>query len=284
MKLLRDVTSVRRTTGAWKRESRRIALVPTMGNLHDGHLSLMRLARRRADRVVASIFVNPTQFGPGEDYSSYPRTLASDRTALREAGVDALFLPTAATMYPGGGRPGTVVSVPGLSRDLCGAFRPVHFDGVASVVLRLLNIVAPEVAVFGEKDYQQLVILRRMVADLHLPVKIVAGATVREPDGLAMSSRNQYLDPELRRRAPALHGALLGCRERLAAGDRDFRAIELQALGRLRRSGFRPDYVAIRDAGSLEVPKPRRSRTLRVLAAAWLGRARLIDNVAARLP
>lgn len=280
--MLRDIGSVRRAVAAWKRDGDRLALVPTMGNLHEGHLSLMRLARRHADRVVASIFVNPTQFGPGEDFASYPRTLEADRSALRRAGVDALLVPAVADVYPGG-ESATVVSVPGLSRELCGAFRPVHFDGVTSVVLRLLNIVAPEVAVFGEKDYQQLTVLRRMVADLHVPVRIVAGATVREPDGLAMSSRNQYLTAAERRAAPALHATLRACAERLASGERDYRRIERAALRRLRQAGLRPDYVAVRDAGTLARPAAG-ARDLRVLAAAWLGRARLIDNVGVRLP
>ncbi len=250
-----------------------------MGNLHEGHLSLVRLARRRADRVIASIFVNPTQFGPGEDFENYPRTLGADRRVLRRAAVDAVFAPTVRTVYPGGVPAGTVVSVPDLARQLCGVFRPVHFDGVTSVVLRLLNIVAPDVAVFGEKDYQQLVILRRMVADLHVPVHIVAGRTVRERDGLAMSSRNHYLNEAERALAPALFRTLRSCQERLEAGDRDFRGIERSALRQLKQSGFRPDYVEIRDAATLSRPSAD-SPKLRVLAAAWLGRARLIDNVA----
>jgi pantoate--beta-alanine ligase len=252
-----------------------------MGNLHDGHVSLMELAKRRADRVVASIFVNPTQFGPNEDFASYPRTLRADQARLREAGVDAVFVPTVAVMYPRGGARSTVVSVPGLSTDLCGASRPGHFDGVASVVLRLFNIVTPDVAVFGEKDYQQLVLLRQMAADLHLATRLVGAPTVREADGLAMSSRNQYLDAAQRRVAPALHAALVDCRARLLAGQGSYAMIERAARRRLEAAGFRPDYVAIRDAADLSVPGPR-SRSLRVLAAAWLGRARLIDNIAVR--
>jgi len=250
-----------------------------MGNLHEGHLKLVERARRAADRVVVSIFVNPTQFGAGEDYAAYPRTPDADRARVRAAGADAVFAPSAAEIYPRDGRRSTVVSVPGLSRELCGAFRPGHFDGVTSVVLRLFNIIAPDVAVFGEKDYQQLVILRRMAADLHLTVRIIGAPTVREPDGLAMSSRNQYLDEAQRRRAPALYATLQACRARLLGGDRRFSLLEREAMRGLRRAGFRPDYVAIRDAATLE-PPGRGSGELRVLAAAWLGRARLIDNVA----
>lgn len=282
MKLLPSIPATRRLIAQWRRAGARIALVPTMGNLHDGHLRLMQVARRRADRVVASVFVNPTQFGPGEDYHSYPRTLAADKRRLVGAGVDALFVPQPAAMYPRGEGVSTAVSVPGLSRQLCGAFRPVHFDGVTSVVLRLFNIVTPDVAVFGEKDYQQLVILRLMVADLHLPVRIVGVPTVREPDGLAMSSRNQYLTIGEREIAPRLHATLRGCAERLHAGERDYGAIEREATRRLEEVGFHPDYVAIRQAADL-APVLAGCRELRVLAAARLGRARLIDNIAVRV-
>lgn len=253
-----------------------------MGNLHEGHVSLVERACREADRVVTSIFVNPTQFGPGEDYASYPRTLAADRQRLAAAGVDAVFAPSVAVMYPGGIDAGTRVSVPILSQELCGAFRPVHFDGVTSVVLRLFNVIAPQIAVFGEKDYQQLVILRLMTADLHLPIRVIGVPTVREADGLAMSSRNQYLDSAQRRRAPALYATLRDCRARLLAGERGFRALEARAMRALQRAGFRPDYVAIRESGTL-APPDAHSRDLRILAAARLGRARLIDNIAVRL-
>ncbi len=253
-----------------------------MGNLHAGHVTLVDRARRHAERVIASIFVNPTQFGPSEDYGAYPRSLAADKRRLERAGADALFVPTPAVMYPGGGALSTMVSVPAMSRDLCGAFRPGHFDGVTSVVLRLFNIVAPDLAVFGEKDYQQLTILREMAADLHLPVRLIGAPTVREPDGLAMSSRNQYLTGTERQAAPALYATLRACRERLIAGERRFGVVERAALRGLQRAGFRPDYVAIRNAADLSHPVPG-TTALRVLAAAWLGRARLIDNVAVGL-
>lgn len=277
MKILRTPAGARRAISAWRAGGARIALVPTMGNLHAGHMRLIQFARRRADRVVASVFVNPTQFGPGEDFLSYPRTPGADRRCLRAEGVDALFVPPAAEIYPLGAA-STTVSVPGLSQDLCGAFRPIHFDGVASVVLRLFNIVGPDVAVFGEKDYQQLVILRRMTADLHLPIRLHGVPTVREPDGLALSSRNQYLSDRERAIAPRLYETLRSCRAQLLEGASDFRGIERRAMLRLHRLGFRPDYVAIRNSADLAHPD-RRWRELRVLAAARLGRARLIDNI-----
>jgi pantoate--beta-alanine ligase len=282
VKTLRDIESARRVLRLWRRRASRVALVPTMGNLHEGHVSLITLARARAERVVASIFVNPTQFGPTEDFARYPRTLAADERALRGAGADAVFVPTVAEMYPGGEASSTTVSVPPFARQLCGAFRPGHFDGVSSVVLRLFNIVTPDVAVFGEKDYQQLVLLRRMTRDLHLPIRLVGAPTVREKDGLALSSRNQYLTADERRKAPELFATLMACRERLLGGDHDFAALERQALRRLRQCGFRPDYVAIRNAADLGAPAARGPAELRVLAAAWLGRARLIDNVSVR--
>lgn len=282
MQLLRTTAAVRRLVHAWQESGASVALVPTLGNLHAGHVSLAGIARRRADRVIASIFVNPTQFGPGEDYASYPRTLRADTAQLRAAGVDAVFLPTVRVMYPRGDRDSVTVSVPGLSTDLCGAHRPGHFDGVASVVLRLFNIVTPDVAVFGEKDYQQLLLLKRMAQDLHLDLEIVGAPTVREADGLAMSSRNQYLDAGQRRIAPALYATLGECRSQLLAGNRAWGRIERRARQRLEVAGLRPDYVAIRDARDL-APPTGASRSLRVLAAAWLGRARLIDNIGVRL-
>ena len=282
MKLLRQISATRRLVRAWHHRGQTVAVVPTMGNLHDGHISLIAMARRRADRVVATIFVNPTQFGPGEDYASYPRTLDEDRRRLRLAGVDAVLVPTVREIYPYGQQGSVVVSVPLLSKQLCGAFRPGHFDGVTSVVLRLFNAVSPQFAVFGEKDYQQLVILRKMAADLHLPVRVLGAPTVREPDGLAMSSRNQYLDSDERATAPRLHAVLLDCCSRLRAGEKRFSAVETAGFRALARAGFTPDYVAIRDAADLAEPRAG-TRSLRVLAAARLGRARLIDNVGLRV-
>lgn len=253
-----------------------------MGNLHRGHLELMRIAGDYADRIVATIFVNPTQFGPGEDYARYPRSLASDSRKLRSAGVDALFAPGVAEIYQGGADRGTVVAVPGLSADLCGKFRPTHFAGVTSVVLRLLNVVEPDVALFGEKDYQQLVIIRHMVSDLHLPVRVMAGKTVRESDGLALSSRNQYLTAKQRIEAPHLYRILRAARHTLQNCEQDLRAVERVGMKALREAGFDPDYFSIRDAATLRVPVSP-AGNLRILAAAWLGKARLIDNIPVRL-
>jgi pantoate--beta-alanine ligase len=274
----RSREEVRERVRDWRRNGDQIALVPTMGNLHDGHLSLVDLARGHADRIVVSIFVNPTQFEPGADYDRYPRTLDTDKRKLRRGGVDLLFVPEVATMYPFGTSGATVVSVPKLRDDLCGAFRPGHFDGVTSIVSRLFGLVLPDVAVFGQKDYQQQLVIRRMVEDLHWPVKIVAGETIREADGLAYSSRNQYLAEEERRVAPALFGVLQQVATELQAGKRDFAGLERAAINSLREKGFAPDYVAIRRAVDLDVPDGDTGELV-VLAAARLGKTRLIDNV-----
>lgn len=274
--------AVRELVGSWRLTHRTVALVPTMGNLHQGHLSLMKIARERTDRVVCSIFVNPTQFGAGEDFASYPRSLADDESMLAEQGlVDLVFAPDEKDIYPFGSEAAVKVSVPQLRGELCAASRPGHFEGVASVVLRLLGIVAPDVMVLGEKDYQQLVLLRRMVRDLQLPIEVVAGSTWRERDGLAMSSRNRYLSTSERRTAPKLHGELKRVREALLDGERDLRAVETQASRALQDAGFDPEYVEVRRAGDLSRPNGLESADdgLIVLAAAWLGKARLIDNL-----
>lgn len=255
----------------------RVALVPTMGNLHEGHLNLVETARERADSVVVSVFVNPLQFGPNEDYARYPRTLDEDAEALSDLGVDLVFAPSREQMYPHG-EPVTRVSVIGLSEILCGESRPGHFEGVTTVVAVLLNLVAPDLAVFGEKDYQQLVVIRRMARDLHLNVEIAGAPTVRESDGLAMSSRNQYLTETERAAAPALYAALREATERLRAGERDYDAIEAAGRRRLEAAGFEPDYFVVRTP-ELVPPEPD-TREFRILAAGRLGRARLIDNVA----
>lgn len=261
----------------WRAAGARIALVPTMGNLHEGHLTLVREARERADRVVATIFVNPLQFGPGEDLDAYPRTLDADRRQLAAAGCDLLFTPGVAEMYPRGQSAQTCVEVPGLSDILCGATRPGHFRGVATVVCKLLNMVQPDVALFGEKDFQQLLVIRRMVEDLCIPVEIIGIGTVREPDGLAKSSRNGYLTAEERSRAPALQQALGLAAERLRSGESPATA-EREALAALDAAGLRPDYVSVRNAADLR-PAGDADRDLIVLGAAYLGRARLIDNL-----
>lgn len=277
----RTASQIRETIAGWRAARDTIALVPTMGNLHAGHLSLARLAAEQADRVVLTIFVNPTQFGVGEDFESYPRTLAEDRALIDADGaVDALFVPDVSEIYPSGPNEGFRLTVPKLGGELCGASRPGHFDGVASVVLRLLNIVAPDIIVLGRKDYQQLVIIERMIADLRLPIAVVAGETQRDDDGLAISSRNYYLTNDERRRAPLLHATLRELSERLAEGDKDYATLEQSALARLAAAGFRPDYVEVRCADSLGKPNGRHSPDdLVVLAAAWLGKARLIDNL-----
>src|SRR5690606_5539408 len=246
--------------------------------LHDGHLSLINLAREHAERIVVSIFVNPTQFEPGADFENYPRTLATDKRKLKRASADVLFVPEVETMYPFGIEGATIVSVPKYREDLCGAFRPGHFDGVTSVVSRLFGLVSPDVAVFGQKDFQQQLVIRRMVEDLHWPVSIVTGETVREESGLAYSSRNQYLTDEERQVAPGLYSVLRQVGRDLQSGRRDFSELESQAMTTLSGQGFSPDYVAIRRAANLE-PPDRDTDALVVLAAARLGSARLIDNL-----
>lgn len=277
MELIEDLTALRRRLRGWREAGERIALIPTMGNLHRGHLRLVQVARSQARRTVASIFVNPMQFGPQEDFAAYPRTLARDRELLEAEGTDLLFAPSVATVYPRPPAEQTRVEVPGLSDILCGASRPGHFVGVATVVCKLFNMVQPDLAVFGEKDFQQLLVIRRMAEDLCLPVEILGVATVREADGLALSSRNGYLLPEERARAPAVRRTL----EQAAAGLRSGLGVaetEQQAMVELQEAGLRPDYVSVRRAADLSPPQPMDS-DLVVLAAAWLGKARLIDNL-----
>lgn len=282
MKTVRTIASLRENLRSWRQFSETVALVPTMGNLHAGHMSLITLARSLADRVVVSVFVNPTQFAPGEDFLAYPRSLDSDRRLLTRAGVDGLFLPSVEEIYPAGDTDTTLVSVPHLSDLLCGEFRPGHFVGVASVVTRLFNIVQPDTGVFGQKDYQQLTIIRRLQADLHLPIKVVMGPTERAPDGLALSSRNQYLNTDSRARAPAMYRALVACISHLQQGQRNFSDLEAQGLEALVAGGFQPDYFAIRNGVDLS-PATAAHRHLVVLAAGQLGRARLIDNLLVEL-
>jgi pantoate--beta-alanine ligase len=265
----------------WRLRGLRVGFVPTMGNLHAGHISLLAAARYRADRVVASVFVNPLQFGPNEDFATYPRTPDEDQSLLASARCDLLFTPTAEEMYPQGTKQLTWVAVRGLSETLCGQYRPGHFEGVATVVAKLFNIVQPDVAVFGEKDYQQLTIIRRMADDLSMPVEVIGAPTVRAPDGLAMSSRNRYLTPADRERAPQVHAALLNAVRRIDSGDADYAGIERSGVQALVDAGMKPDYFAVRDASDLGPPRSD-SPDLIVLTAARLGRARLIDNLRAR--
>jgi pantoate--beta-alanine ligase len=278
MQTLERIADVRRQVHEWREQGFTVGFVPTMGSLHAGHMSLLAAARFRADRVIASVFVNPLQFGPGEDFERYPRTPEDDSRLLEDENCDLLFLPTVAEIYPQGRGSATLVTVKPLSEILEGAHRPGHFDGVATVVAKLFGIVQPELAVFGEKDYQQLAIIRRMVLDLEIPVQIVGAPTVRSPDGLAMSSRNRYLSDAERARAPRIHAALRAAAERIHAGERDYAALAAWGSGALRAAGMQPDYFEVRDAGTLLAPAAD-CRELVILTAARLGRARLIDNL-----
>lgn len=277
MKIVHDPSALRATVAAWRRAGERVALVPTMGNLHRGHLHLVERARAMAQRVVVSIFVNPLQFGPSEDFDRYPRTLAADAAQLEAAEADLLFAPEVQALYPRGQQGLTRIRVPDLADALCGEFRPGHFDGVATVVNLLLNLVQPHVALFGEKDYQQLAVIRRMVADLHMPVEILGVPTQRDADGLALSSRNQYLSADERARASVLYAALKEIAASLEAGNRDFAGLIAIGLERLRDAGFEPQYLAIR-APDLGPPRVEDAQ-FSVLVAAYLGRTRLIDNI-----
>jgi pantoate--beta-alanine ligase len=280
LRTVQTVFDMRAAVAAWRADGERIAFAPTMGNLHAGHMSLAALAAAAAPRVVMSIFVNPTQFGPSEDFAAYPRTLATDQALISAAGtVDLLFVPSVEEVYPFGVGDAVRVLLPTLSRELCGASRPGHFDGVASVVCRLLNIVTPDVLYLGQKDYQQYVLMQRMIADLRMPVELRMAPTQRESDGLAMSSRNRYLDGEQRARAPALHAALQRIRDELRGGARDLEQLTKSARNELERAGLKPDYVEIRRRGTLESIDVAADAPLVVLGAAWLGRARLIDNL-----
>jgi len=278
MQTVTDAAALRATIRGWRTSGQTVGFVPTMGNLHEGHHSLLKLARARADRVVASVFVNPTQFGPGEDFERYPRTLAQDQVGLAEAGCDVLFAPEVATMYPFGPEGSVSIHVPGVTETLEGAHRPGHFDGVATVVSKLFHLVQPDFAVFGQKDFQQLKVIERMVRDLSLPVKIMAGPTLRDEDGLAKSSRNQYLSPTERQRAPQIYATLTQMRDLFRQGH-NWQALETAARARLERAGFTPDYVAIRRAEDLAEPAADEREGLVALVAARLGATRLIDNL-----
>jgi len=277
VELIDQVPALRACVAGWRRAGLRIALVPTMGNLHEGHLTLVREARRLAHRVVVSLFVNPLQFGPSEDFAAYPRTRERDRELLDAVGADTLFAPSVEDIYPRGQAGQTRVQVPGISDILCGASRPGHFVGVATVVCKLFNLVEPDLALFGEKDFQQLQVIRRMTEDLGLPIEIRGVPTVREADGLAMSSRNGYLSAEERALAPTLYRVLERAGERLRAGMAPSEAERL-AAEELRQAGLRPDYVSVRRANDLSLPVDTDGELV-VLAAAYLGRARLIDNL-----
>ncbi len=278
MRVVRSVEEVRAQVRVWRKAGQRIALVPTMGNLHAGHISLLQLARQRGDRVVVSIFVNPLQFGPEEDYARYPRTPDDDIRMLEEAQCDLLFAPGVDELYAEGGSQRTLVTVRGLSEILCGVVRPGHFDGVATVVAKLFGVVAPDVAVFGEKDFQQFRVVQLMTRDLAIPVEVVGAPTVRADDGLALSSRNRYLSAEDRARAPAVYRSLQEGAARLRAGVRDFASIENAGAALLVAAGMKVDYYAVRDADDLALPSSV-TREFVLLTAVRLGNARLIDNL-----
>jgi pantoate--beta-alanine ligase len=275
-------SELRRLISGWRAAGDRIAVVPTMGSLHEGHLSLVQVARQNADRVVVTVFVNPTQFGPNEDFDIYPRTLDSDAAKLAAAEADLLFAPDVASVYPFGIESATRVVVPSLTDKLCGASRPGHFDGVTSVVARLFALVQPDVAVFGQKDFQQQLVIRRMVEDLGLPIEITVAPIVREADGLAMSSRNAFLGANERTAATSIYRVLTDIAVALQGGDRNFSALEANATQQLRASLRSVEYFAIRQAADLDPPLAD-SRQLVVLAAGFVGDVRLIDNVLVNL-
>ena len=283
MKIAYSVEELRAEVAAWRRTGESISFVPTMGNLHDGHISLLTRARELANRSVVSIFVNPIQFGRGEDYAKYPSTLEADKQKLSAAGLDLLFAPNLDQLYPGGIEEDTRVSVPGLSSILCGQFRPGHFSGVATVVTKLLLNVQPDIALFGEKDYQQVLVIKQMVHDLLMPVQILGQPIVRESDGLAMSSRNAYLNARERELAPQIFQAMIRAREKLLPQTLSLIAIETAGMAELAAVGFRPEYFSIRRAHDLGLPQAG-DTCLQLLVAAWLGPARLIDNLRIELP
>jgi len=282
MNTVKTVRELRAVIARARREGKQIALVPTMGNLHSGHGALVTTAAQQADFVVASIFVNPLQFGANEDLDTYPRTLAADQERLLQAGCDLLFAPTVEEMYPNGMDGLTRVTAAKLSNELCGSRRPGHFDGVTTVVTKLFNMVQPDLAVFGQKDYQQLAVIRAMVNDLNFPIQIISEPTVRAEDGLALSSRNGYLSAEQRAAAPALYRTLQQLASAIRDGNRDFAQLIEAGQASLVSAGFRPDYLEIREASSLR-PAEANDTQLVILGAAFMGTTRLIDNLAFQL-
>lgn len=281
MNTLHTAAELRAALAPIRQQGLRIGFVPTMGNLHEGHIALIHAARQQADFIVASIFVNPLQFGPQEDLANYPRTLAADQAKLAQAGCDLLFAPSVEDMYPQGQTQQTRVTVPAVSEGLCGDRRPGHFTGVATVVCKLFNRVQPDVAVFGQKDFQQLAVIRAMVRDLDMPVALTGVPTVRATDGLALSSRNGYLSPEERTQAPALYQSLCRIAQSIQAGALDFATLCHQEMSWLTTQGFVPDYLEVREALTL-APAQNGQTTqadLVILGAAFLGKTRLIDNL-----
>lgn len=282
MKIVRSIREIKQEIKKLRQQDKTIGFVPTMGALHEGHLSLMRMARRQCDIVVVSLFVNPTQFGPNEDYKRYPRDFRSDARQCKGAGVDILFAPAARQIYPQGHR--TQVAVGGLGEVLEGASRPGHFAGVATIVLKLLNIIKPAIAYLGQKDYQQTVVIRRMVKDLHLDIKMIVGPTIREPDGLAMSSRNRHLSASERRAATCLWKTLQEGKAMIQNGERDAAKVRSALTHRVAQEPLaKIDYMTVVDLKTLEEIKEVREPALLALAV-WIGRTRLIDNVKVRPP
>jgi len=297
MMCLTSATELSQKIKAWKVEGCSVAFVPTMGNLHQGHLSLVEKAKGLADKVVVSIYVNPMQFGVGEDLDSYPRTLPEDQKLLNECAVDLLFLPNNSVMYPGDMENDARVVLPELSQILCGEARPSHFAGVTTVVNKLLNIVQPDIAIFGEKDYQQVFLIKKMVADLFMPVTVLSSPTVREASGLAMSSRNQYLTSEQHLQAASVYQVLQGAKDAALAGE-DLRQLESRCEEKLTKEGFRVDYVSFRSTATLQIAESKmivpkfevrsevksgvKEEGVVLLIAAWLGKTRLIDNLVIR--
>ncbi|MEQ1529746.1 MAG: pantoate--beta-alanine ligase [Methylococcales bacterium] len=276
MQIVTNVPDLRQAINNWRLAGQRLAFVPTMGNLHDGHLKLVSAAKKHADKVIVSIFVNPTQFGPGEDFASYPRTEQADQHKLSAAQTDLLFMPQVAEMYPTATK--TVVSVAGVTEHYCGASRPGHFDGVATVVCKLFNMVQPDLALFGLKDFQQLTVIRTMVRDLNIPIDIIGVDTVREANGLAMSSRNGYLTDSQKTLAANLYQILCSARSAVLAGKQSYAAIEQQAVQDLQNIGLQPDYFAVCRQSDLAKAE-QNELDLVILAAVKLGATRLIDNV-----
>lgn len=278
MNTVKTVRELRAAVARARSEGKQIGLVPTMGNLHSGHAALVTTAAQQADFVVASIFVNPLQFGANEDLDTYPRTLAADQETLLQAGCNLLFAPTVEEMYPHGMTGLTRVTAAQLSNELCGSRRPGHFDGVTTVVSKLFNMVQPDLAIFGQKDYQQLAVIRAMVSDLNIPVQIIGEPTVRADDGLALSSRNGYLTDEQRQVAPALYRHLGQIAKAIKDGERDYPELARQHLALIKAEGFRPDYLEIRHAQTL-LPATAEDRDIVILVAAFMGSTRLIDNL-----
>lgn len=278
MQVVNTVAELRQQVESWKAQGKKISFVPTMGNLHKGHLALVKHAHTCGDKVVCSIFVNALQFDRSEDLQTYPRTPEQDLAALKSEDVELVFMPEHEEVYAEKHRPKQAIPKYSINQELCGEYRPGFFDGIVEVVARLFDMVTPDVAVFGEKDYQQLIIIKLLTKDLELPIKIESVATQREEDGLAYSSRNAYLTTEERAKARHLYAALMNLKTQIESGFHDYEALEQQALGQLSLAGFRPDYVAIRDAADLANPAYATDSII-ILAAAWLGKARLIDNL-----